>query len=139
MTTNSPVLSVDAIVFDPEGRLLLIRRKYPPFVGEFALPGGFVDYGETVEHAVRRELKEETGIDAHIEKLVGIFSNPERDPRRHNVSVAFLMKAKSQNPIGGDDAESAEFRDDWKTVKLAFDHREIVNAALAILNTNKCP
>lgn len=137
MTVNSPALSVDAILFDASGRLLLIRRKFPPYVGQFALPGGFVDYGETVEDAVRRELKEETGIDADIDKLVGVFSDPGRDPRRHNVSVAFLMQAEAQQPEGGDDAESAEFRADWKSVELAFDHRQIVNAALAILHAGK--
>lgn len=135
MTITSPALAVDAILFDSVGRLLLIKRRFPPFIDQFALPGGFVDYGETVESAVRRELKEETGIDATVERLVGVFSDPARDPRRHIVSIAFLMRAEKQKPAGGDDAASAEFRDDWKTVELAFDHRQIVNAAIANLKS----
>lgn len=130
----SPALSVDAILFDQQGRLLLIRRKYPPFQGQYALPGGFVDYGETVEAAVQRELEEETGIRTGIARLIGVYSAPDRDPRRHNVSVAFLMQASSQLPVGGDDAASAAYVDDWKDVELAFDHRRIVDDACRILS-----
>lgn len=122
----SPVLSVDAVLFDPAGRLLLIRRKYPPFQGQFALPGGFVDYGETVEAAVMRELLEETGVSTTITCLVGVYSAPDRDPRRHNVSVAFLMQPSGQTPQGGDDAASAAYVENWRDVELAFDHRRIV-------------
>jgi 8-oxo-dGTP diphosphatase len=120
------VLSVDAVLFDPAGRLLLIRRKYPPFQGQFALPGGFVDYGETVEAAVMRELLEETGVSTTITCLVGVYSAPDRDPRRHNVSVAFLMQPSGQTPQGGDDAASAAYVENWRGVELAFDHRRIV-------------
>ena len=130
----SPALSVDAVVFDDQGRLLLIRRKFPPFQGQFALPGGFVDYGETVEAAVQRELEEETGIQTGIERLVGVYSAPHRDPRRHNVSVAFLMQRSSQHPVGGDDAASAAYVDNWREVELAFDHRQIVDDACRVLN-----
>jgi 8-oxo-dGTP diphosphatase len=129
----SPALSVDAVLFDQQGRLLLIRRKYPPFQGQYALPGGFVDYGETVETAVQRELEEETGVRTGITRLVGVYSAPDRDPRRHNVSVAFLMQPSPQQPVGGDDAASAAYVDDWKDVELAFDHRRIVDDACNIL------
>lgn len=129
----SPALSVDAVLFDQQGRLLLIRRKYPPYQGQYALPGGFVDYGETVEAAVQRELEEETGIRTGITRLVGVYSAPDRDPRRHNVSVAFLMQPSPQQPVGGDDAASAAYVDDWKDVELAFDHRRIVDDACRIL------
>ena len=129
----SPALSVDAVLFDQQGRLLLIRRKYPPFQGQYALPGGFVDCGETVEAAVQRELEEETGIRTDINRLVGVYSAPDRDPRRHNVSVAFLMKPSPQQPVGGDDAASAAYIDDWKVVELAFDHRRIVDDACKAL------
>ena len=129
----SPALSVDAVLFDQQGRLLLIRRKYPPYQGQYALPGGFVDYGETVEAAVQRELEEETGVRTGITRLVGVYSAPDRDPRRHNVSVAFLMQPSPQLPVGGDDAASAAYVDDWKDVELAFDHRRIVDDACRIL------
>lgn len=132
MEIKSPALSVDAILFDAQGRLLLIKRKFPPFQGQYALPGGFVDYGETVEHAVARELLEETGVTASVGRLVGVYSAPDRDPRRHNVSVAFLMSAPPQVPQGGDDAASAEFVANWREVTLAFDHSRMVQDAIRL-------
>jgi 8-oxo-dGTP diphosphatase len=92
-----------------------------------------VDYGETVEAAVQRELEEETGIRTGTGRLVGVYSAPDRDPRRHNVSVAFLMQPSPQQPVGGDDAASAAYVDDWRDVELAFDHRRIVDDACRIL------
>jgi 8-oxo-dGTP diphosphatase len=132
MDIKTPLLSVDAILFDTHGRLLLIRRKYPPFQGQFALPGGFVDIGETVEHAVLRELKEETGIDGTLDRLVGVYSNPARDPRRHNVSVAFLIHPTTQVPVGGDDAATASFEVCGPDTPLAFDHAQMVRDALRL-------
>ena len=126
---ETPLLTVDAVVFDKLGRLLLIRRKNPPFQGRFALPGGFVDCGETVEAAVRRELKEETGIEADVARLVGVYSAPGRDPRRHTVSVAFLLTARDQQPQAGDDAQSAAFVANWQSAELAFDHDQIASDA----------
>lgn len=91
-----------------------------------------MDYGETVESAVTRELLEETGISAVIRKLVGVYSAPDRDPRRHNVSVAFLMSAAPQTPVGGDDAATAEFVSDWTKLSLAFDHSQMVADAVRL-------
>jgi 8-oxo-dGTP diphosphatase len=136
MDIKTPLLSVDAVLFDTQGRLLLVRRKYPPYQGQFALPGGFVDVGETVEHAVLRELREETGIEGHIERLVGVYSDPARDPRRHNVSVAFLIAPTSQMPVGGDDAETASFEVYGPEVELAFDHALIVADAMRLRSIN---
>lgn len=136
MDIKTPLLSVDAVLFDTQGRLLLVRRKYPPYQGQFALPGGFVDVGETVEHAVLRELREETGIEGHIERLVGVYSDPARDPRRHNVSVAFLIAPTSQMPVGGDDAETASFEVYGPDVELAFDHALIVADAMRLRSIN---
>jgi 8-oxo-dGTP diphosphatase len=127
---EGPKLTVDCVVFDREGRLLLIRRGRPPFAGEYALPGGFVDAGETVEAAALRELKEETNVSGEIIKLVGVYSDPKRDPRFHTVSVVFLVQAKDGERVaGGDDAAQASFVKEWRTVALAFDHRRIVDAA----------
>ena len=76
-----PALTTDCVVFDPDRGFLLIRRGHPPFQGAYALPGGFVETGETVEHACRRELEEETGLAAGELRLVGGYSEPGRDPR----------------------------------------------------------
>jgi 8-oxo-dGTP diphosphatase len=122
---KQPSLSVDCVVFDPQGRLLLIRRKNPPFQGQYALPGGFVDVGETTEHAAARELLEETGLHAIALALIGVYSNPNRDPRGHTVSIAYLARVEAFAPQAGDDATQAEFVADWQDQALAFDHSTI--------------
>jgi 8-oxo-dGTP diphosphatase len=129
MTYRNPAVTVDCVVFDARDRLLLIRRKNPPFAGQFALPGGFVDYGETTEAAARRELKEETGLTARELRLVGVYSSPQRDPRGHTVGIACLASIEEAKPVAGDDAAEAEFRADWRDLDLAFDHDEIVRDA----------
>ncbi len=127
---KTPLLTVDCVVFDRADRLLLIKRGHPPFKGKYALPGGFVDVGETVEAAALRELFEETGIRGAIIRLIGIYSNPKRDPRGHTASAAFLVRPKTTRVQGGDDAASAAFVTDWRDLKLAFDHNMIVADAL---------
>jgi 8-oxo-dGTP diphosphatase len=134
---KQPKLTVDTIVFDSADRLLLIKRKSSPFKGCYALPGGFVEYGETVEDAAHRELKEETGVAADLQRLVGIYSHPDRDPRGHVVSVAFLMKVRRTTPTAGDDAADATFVDDWRSKRLAFDHAKIVADAVALLRKGR--
>lgn len=129
---KTPLLTADCVVFDRAGRLLLIKRKHTPFKGQYALPGGFVDIGETVEEAALRELDEETGIGGKIISLIGVYSNPKRDPRGHTVSTAFLIRPSSSKVAGGDDAESAEFVTEWKSLKLAFDHNKILADALKL-------
>ena len=131
--TDQPKLTVDAVVFDDEGRLLLIKRKRPPFKGSYALPGGFVELDETVEAAAHRELKEETGVTVKSQRLVGIYSQPGRDPRGHVISVAFLMNIRTAVPKAADDAAAAEFVADWRSKKLAFDHRKIISDAVKLL------
>lgn len=128
----TPALTVDCVVFEANRALLLIRRGHEPFKGQHALPGGFVDLGETVEAAALRELKEETGLDGRIVKLIGIYSDPARDPRGHSVSIAFLVEAHGA-PQGGDDAAHAAFVRDWQGQALAFDHDRIVADALKLL------
>lgn len=134
---KQPALAADCVVFDKDGRLLLIRRKNPPFQGQYALPGGFVDYGERMEEAALRELKEETGIGGRIIHLVGVYSRPDRDPRGHCVSAAYLIDGLGQTATAGDDAASAEFVSDYLGQKLAFDHDDIVADALAYLERQK--
>lgn len=132
MTYKSPSVTVDCVVFDDSDRLLLIRRKHPPFAGQFALPGGFVDYGETTEAAARRELLEETGLVARDLRLVGVYSDPARDPRGHTIGIAYLTTIEGGAPVAGDDAAEAEFCSDWRELDLAFDHNEIVRDAVRV-------
>lgn len=128
----TPLVVVDAVVKFSENSIVLIRRKNPPFRGEFALPGGFVDVGETVEEACIRETYEETNIRVTIKKLIGVFSAPNRDPRGHNISIAFLCKplTDSEKPLAKDDAQALEIVKftDLSSLKLAFDHKDIINA-----------
>jgi 8-oxo-dGTP diphosphatase len=132
----TPLLAADAVVLDPRGRVLLIRRKNPPFVGHYALPGGFVDVGETVEDACRRELREETGIIASKLQLIGVYSDPRRDPRRHAVGVAYLTRVRSAKGTAGDDAASIEWVDNWRGLDLAFDHADILRDAMRLARRN---
>lgn len=127
---NTPALTVDCVIYDPKGRVLLIRRKNRPFKGAFALPGGFVDIGETLEAACCREVREETGIEVNDLELVGVYSDPARDPRGHTASAVFLTKLSvAASPIAGDDAAAAEWVADWRTQQLAFDHAQILEDA----------
>ncbi len=132
MSYKNPAVAADCVVFDAHDRLLLIRRRHPPFEGQFALPGGFVEYGEETEAAASRELHEETGLRARALRLVGVYSKPDRDPRGHTISVAYLVDVGTQSPTAGDDAASAEFRADWRELKLAFDHNRIVADAVRL-------
>jgi 8-oxo-dGTP diphosphatase len=132
MDHPQPRFAVDCVVFDPQGRLLLIRRKNPPFHGQYALPGGFIEYGETTERAAARELSEETGLHADKLSLIGVYSDPDRDPRGHVVSIAYLARVSHFVPQAGDDAVHAEFVADWEGEALAFDHNKIVSDARAL-------
>jgi len=91
-----------------------------------ALPGGFVEIGETVEDACRRELMEETGVRAGKLQLLGVYSNPGRDPRGHTCSIVFLTRVRRATPRAGDDAAAAEWVESWSKVELAFDHARVL-------------
>ncbi len=130
---QSPSLTVDCVVFDKNDRLLLIRRAHEPFTNCYALPGGFVDLGETVEAAALRELKEETGVDGCLVRLIGVYSDPTRDPRGHMVSVAFLVDADGAIARAGDDAAAAAFMAEWRHLSYAFDHAQIIADARKLM------
>jgi 8-oxo-dGTP diphosphatase len=131
---KTPALTTDCVIFDPEGRALLIRRGHSPYAGSYALPGGFVEIGETVEEACRRETLEETGIKVDVLRLVGVYSNPARDPRGHTVSVAYVtILPRAVTPKFGSDAAGAEWVEDWRRVELAFDHAQILRDAEILL------
>ena len=123
-----PVLTVD-VVIRRGNEYLFIKRAKEPYKGYWALPGGIVEYGETVEQAAKREAKEETGLEIRLLKLVGVYSDPKRDPRGHYVSIAWLAE-----PVGGKLSKSEEVEEikffEKKPKKLAFDHAKIFEDAL---------
>ena len=120
---RGPALTVDVIIELEQG-IVLVRRANPPL--GWALPGGFVDYGESVEQAARREALEETGLDVDLVRLLGVYSDPSRDPRQHTVSVVFVARALGQ-PRGGDDAaEAVACQRDALPGPLVFDHARIL-------------
>ena len=129
MAYRSPKITVDGVVFT-DNEILLIQRKNPPFQGRWALPGGFVEYGETTENAVLREVKEETGLDTAIISLLGVYSDPQRDPRGHTISIVYLLKTIKGEPIGGDDALKAAFHSIESLPTLSFDHEIIIKDAI---------
>jgi len=121
---ETPLVTVDAII-EMEGGIVLVRRAHPP--AGWALPGGFVERGERVAEAGRREAKEETGLDVEITDLLGVYSDPRRDPRGiSTVGVVFIGRASGQ-PVGGDDAAEARvFPLDALPADIPFDHPLII-------------
>ena len=132
MKPVTPLLTVDALIIF-EGELVLIKRGNPPYKGRFALPGGFVEVGETVEDATVREAKEETGLDIEIIKLLGVYSEPSRDPRGHTVSVCFLAKGMGKLKAGSDAKDIGLFGLS-EIPELAFDHNKIIENARSDIN-----
>jgi 8-oxo-dGTP diphosphatase len=136
MSYRNPTPTVDVIIETGLG-IVLIRRKNPPL--GWALPGGFVDEGETVETAAAREAKEETGLDVQLRALLHVYSDPSRDPRQHTLSVTFVASA-DRAPMAGDDAaEAAVFDLDDLPTEIAFDHREIIEDYRHFLATGARP
>ena len=129
----TPLVAVDALIRYSSDSIILIKRKNPPFKGILALPGGFVDVGETVEEACIREAFEETNIHVKIVRLIGVFSKPDRDPRGHNISVAFYCLPISEKviPKAKDDASALEIVPikEISKLSLAFDHKDIIYAS----------
>ena len=127
---ETPKLMVDVVIPAEEG-VVLIRRGSDPFKGQWALPGGFVEVGETMEAAAVREAAEETGLVVELAHLAGVYSEPERDPRGHNVSVAFLARVLGGELLASTDASEVSVLDPG-AVDLAFDHRRVVDDALSL-------
>jgi 8-oxo-dGTP diphosphatase len=124
---------VDVVISVPGDRVVLVRRGHAPL--GWALPGGFVDVGETLESAAAREAKEETGLDVVLTDLLYVYSEPRRDPRGHTVSTVFLGRAVGE-PVGADDAaEARAFAWDTLPSPVVFDHGEILADARRLLLT----
>ena len=121
---KNPTPTVDNIILRDE-EIVLIKRKNPPH--GWALPGGYVDEGESVEHAAIREAKEETGMDVVLDELFYVYSDPHRDPRQHTMTTVFIAHAEGL-PKGDDDAEVARyFPLDSLPEPIVFDHQTIID------------
>ena len=130
MKPVTPLLAVDIVIECKSGEVVLIRRGREPFRGHWALPGGFVELGETVEQAARREALEETGLEVKLMELVGVYSEPHRDPRQHTVSIVFRAVPIAGQPKADDDAADIMLTKDASSMELAFDHGKILKDAL---------
>ena len=133
----TPLLTVDVIIEmrDRPGRpIVLIERKYPPY--GWALPGGFVDVGERLEHAAVREAREETSLDVRLVDLLGCYSDPQRDERGHTVSAVYVATA-SGSAAARDDAKKLALYDARRCPPLAFDHARIIDDYLEYRETGR--
>jgi len=135
----TPLLAADAIIelVDEKNELgiVLIERKNPPY--GWAIPGGFVDVGETIEQAAIREMKEEVCLDVELECLLGLYSDPVRDKRGHTATAIYIAQAKGM-PKAADDAKTvAVFKLDALPTELAFDHAQVLQDYLHYKKSNK--
>lgn len=125
MAWRAPRLAVDGLVV-VQGKLVAIRRRNEPFRGMPALPGGFLELGERTVDAVVREVREETGLETKVVRLVGVFSDPGRDPRGHTVSIAYALERLGGTLAAGSDAAEVVMIDPERPPPMAFDHNQIV-------------
>ncbi len=124
---STPILTVDGIIVDGK-KVLLVKRNHSPFIGYWVLPGGHVDYGERVEQALTREMKEELGVGVEIKKLFGVYSDPKRDPRYHTTSVVYVCtKNKGKIKIDYEASDFKFFSLDALPEKIGFDHQKVLN------------
>lgn len=121
---RQPYVTVDVIIEYGDG-IVLIKRKNPP--EGWALPGGFVDYGESLEKAAKREAKEETGLDIELIRQFHTYSEPDRDPRHHTITTVFIARGQGLLRSGNDAKEAAVFRKEDLPQEIAFDHKKILN------------
>ncbi|TDJ60298.1 MAG: NUDIX hydrolase [Nitrospina sp.] len=124
MNTKNPVPAVDIIIEMANGQLVLVERRNPPH--GWALPGGFVDWGESLEQAAVREAKEETSLDVELIRQFHTYSAPDRDPRRHCITTVFLARAQGVPQAASDAKKCALFSKDDLPASLAFDHGDII-------------
>jgi len=121
---QNPIPTVDIIIEIESKGIVLIKRRNPPY--GWAIPGGFVDYGESLEKAAVREAKEETNLDVKLIRQFHTYSEPKRDPRHHSISTAYIAKAKGIPKAKDDAIEIGIFDDSNLPDEIAFDHRLIL-------------
>jgi ADP-ribose pyrophosphatase YjhB (NUDIX family) len=122
---QNPIPTVDIIIeIEPKG-IVLIKRKNPPY--GWAIPGGFVDYGENLEEAAMREAKEETNLDVKLIRQFHTYSDPKRDPRHHSISTVYIAKAKGKPKAKDDALQIGIFNESNLPDEMAFDHRSILS------------
>lgn len=129
MGYKSPSITADGILIKNQ-QILLVKRKNQPFKGKWALPGGFVEYEEKTEDTVIREVLEETGLKTKINQLAGVYSDPDRDPRGHTITVAYILDIIGGELVAGDDASDVKFFNVKELPNLSFDHSKIINEVL---------
>jgi 8-oxo-dGTP diphosphatase len=129
---NNPIPTVDTII-EWDSMVLLVKRKNKPFKGYFVLPGGFVDEGEKIEDAARREVKEETSLDIQLVDILGVYSDPKRDPRGHIISTVFIGKIPAYDKYEGEAfAQDNASEIEWMNLRtiskrsFGFDHKRIL-------------
>mmetsp|Transcript_101149 Transcript_101149/g.200910 ORF Transcript_101149/g.200910 Transcript_101149/m.200910 type:complete len:157 (+) Transcript_101149:112-582(+) len=135
---KTPSITTDAIVTKAKAEggyeILLVTRGRPPFVGSYAFPGGFVDYGEDPEVGVLRELQEECNVEGRAPELICVAGKPDRDPRKHVISIVYSVVVDPAAQVSaGDDAATAHWYDlqtVWNEFELAFDHKDILHQFL---------
>ena len=130
---KKPSVTADGIVVKGD-KILLIKRGRDPFKGSYALPGGFLEEGERLEDCVVREVREETGLDTEIVSLVGVYSDPDRDPRGHFVTAVYRLKPVGGRVKAGDDAAHVEWVRRDRLPEFAFDHGRIVRDFISAEN-----
>ena len=129
-----PSVTTDIFIFDDDFNFILIKRKKGPYKDYWAIPGGFVEYGERVETAAMREAKEETSIDVELKDLVNVYSKPDRDPRGHIITIVYTAKGDFNQRKADDDAKDIAIFNEEKLdeIEIAFDHEEIIKDCLKI-------
>ena len=132
----NPTPTVD-VILQRDSKVLMVRRRKDPFKDRLALPGGFVNEGETVEEAMKREAIEETSLEVEPIDILGVYSDPKRDPRRHILSVVFIGIIVRGSEKAGDDAASIEWVkiSDIQQQQIAFDHAQILHDYLQWRNS----